>query len=82
MDVRVGRLSESQLQSSNTERPDVSLVVVAGLLNHFRCHPERCAYECVLLGHGCRELAGHTKVGEFHLAIGSKEDVRSFDITV
>lgn len=47
MELGVGRLALGQLDGSDAEGPDVRLAVVAGLFDHLRRHPERCAHECV-----------------------------------
>lgn len=72
MDIRIRRLAVGQLKCSDTERPDISLVVVARLLNNFGSHPKRRADKSVLLGHCGRELPRDTKIGQFNLAIGTE----------
>lgn len=52
MDIRIGRFAIRQLERGDAEGPDVGLVIVTGLLDDFRCHPERCSHESILLGHG------------------------------
>lgn len=82
MNVGIWGFSIGQLESSDTKRPDVSLVIISRLLDDFWSHPERGSNECVLLGHGGRELARNTKIGKLDLPIRAKQDVCSFDVSV
>ncbi|KAH0445661.1 hypothetical protein KCU90_g247, partial [Aureobasidium melanogenum] len=63
-------------------RPDVGLVVISRLLDDFWSHPERGSNECVLLGHGGRELARNTKIGKLDLSVRAKQDICSFNVSV
>jgi hypothetical protein len=78
MDVGIRRLAVGKLECRDTQGPDVSLVIVAALLDHFWRHPEWGAHKGVLLGHGRRELARDTKVGQFDLAVGREKDIRRY----
>ena len=63
------------LKSGDTERPDVRLEVVLVLADDLGRHPEGRADEGAALGHGGRELAGDTEVGELDL-VGVRVRVR------
>lgn len=52
MDIGIGWLSFGELKGRDTQRPDVSLVIVAALLDYLGGHPEWGADKCVFLGHG------------------------------
>jgi hypothetical protein len=54
VNVGIRRLAVGKLQRCDAQRPNVSLVIVAALLDHLGRHPERCPHEGVLLGHGGR----------------------------
>lgn len=75
MYVGIWRFALREFERGNAKRPYVGLVVVAGLLDDFRGHPEGSPNECVLLRHGRRELARDTEIGQFDLAVGAHEDV-------
>lgn len=68
MQVSIGRLAHGQLDGSNTQAPDISLEIVATLLDDFWTHPVGCAYKGVLFGHGGSELTRDTKVSEFDVS--------------
>lgn len=56
--------------------------VVAGLLDHFRRHPEWGADECESLRLDVGKLCCNAKVRNLHKTGVGKEDIRSFDITM
>ena len=73
----VGRLTLRQLYGCDPETPYVSFMIIAALFDNFRRHPVRSPYEGILLrGQRARQLAGDTKVGEFHFSPSGKENIR------
>jgi hypothetical protein len=77
VDIGIWRLAVCQLQRGDAERPDICFAVVSRLLDDLGRHPERGAYECILLGHGCGELARDAEIRELYLTARSDQNVRS-----
>lgn len=62
MDIRVWGLSVGQLEGCDTQGPDVGFLIVPGLLDDLRSHPEWSAYKGVLLCHRGSKLSRNAKV--------------------
>jgi hypothetical protein len=77
MNICIGRISTSQLDSRDTQRPNVCFVVISGLFNDFRGHPKRRSNKSILLRHGGRQLARNAKISQFDLATGTQQNIRS-----
>lgn len=60
----MGRLSVCHFQSSDTQRPNICLKIVASLLDYFWRHPERGTDECVALRFDVGELGSYAKVSQ------------------
>ena len=77
MQLGIGRLASSKLNSGNTQAPYISFVVVSALLDHLRRHPIWRSDKRIFLGRQCaRELPGDTKIGQFDFASRRKKDIR------
>lgn len=72
MDIRIRGFAIGQFESSNSQRPNVSLLVVSRLLDNLWRHPERSANKGVLLRHSGRELARDAKVGQLYLSMAGQ----------
>ena len=81
LELRVGRLAFDELESSDAERPDVDVRVVALARDELRSHPVGCPNHSALL-HRRAALGGgrHPKVGELDPRGRGEQHVARLDI--
>lgn len=80
MRASMRRLRVDHLDSSNTQRPDIRLVVIASLLDYLGRHPEWCTDECIPLRFDVDQLRCDAEIRQFYLSDIRKKDVRGFDV--
>jgi hypothetical protein len=78
MNICVGRISTCQLNSRDTQRPNVCFIVISRLFDDFRGHPKGRSNESILLRHRCRQLTRNAKISQFDLATGTQQNIRSW----
>ena len=79
MQLCIWRFSLSQLDSSDTQTPDVSLVIITALLDNFRRHPVWRPNERVLLRRQrARKLPRYTEIRQLDIAVSREQDIRGY----
>lgn len=78
----MGRLAVDHFNGSNAQRPNVGLIIVPGLLDDLRGHPERRADESVALGFDVGQLGRNPKIRQLDLPRMRQEYVGGFDVAV